>query len=221
VAACTTLEVGTCISLVAEHDAIALAKAVASIDTLSDGRFVFGVGWGWLREEVEDHGYPAHRRADVVREKVELIRTIWEHDEAEYHGEFVRLARSWSWPKPLQRPRLPVLLGAPASLRNFRRVAEWADGWIPMGNTQLEQPTFDDDVAALRREWEERGRDPRDLHLTLIQRPARASTLQAALARAHELDVERVLLLMGALGSDEAISVLDHAADAWDVMSSG
>jgi len=215
VAACTGLEVGTCISLVAEHDAIALAKAVASLDTLSSGRFVFGVGWGWLREEVEDHGYPANRRADVVREKVGLMRAIWEHDEAEYHGEFVRLRRSWSWPKPVQRPRLPVLLGAPASPRNFRRVAQWADGWIPMGNTHLEEPSFGAELAALRQEWEHQGRDPHELHVTVIQRPARASTLQAALERADQLGIERVVLLMSDQHGKDALSLLDHAAAAW------
>jgi probable F420-dependent oxidoreductase len=219
VGATTALEVGTCVSLVAEHDAIALAKAIATIDTLSGGRFIFGVGWGWLREEVEDHGYAAHRRADVVREKVELMRELWTREEAEYAGEFVRMSRSRAWPKPVQRPTLPVLLGAPPAERNFRRVAEWADGWIPMGNTTLELPELDDQLRVLRREWERAGRSEEDLHLTVIQRPARESTLRASLTRADALGVERVVLLMNDLAVDESLSLLDHAASAFAVSS--
>jgi probable F420-dependent oxidoreductase len=131
VAARTSLEIGPCVSLVAEHDPIALAKAAATLDVLSGGRLVLGVGFGWNREEVEDHGHPAKTRARVVTESVALMRELWTKEVASFTGEYFQLSPSMAWPKPLRQPGPPVLLGAPATARNFRRIASWADGWIP------------------------------------------------------------------------------------------
>jgi probable F420-dependent oxidoreductase len=157
VAARTGLEVGPTVSLVGEHDPIALAKAVATLDELSGGRLVLGVGWGWNREEFEDHGFPANRRAQVVGEKLALMKRLWTDEVASFDGEFVRLSPSRSWPKPHQKPHPPILLGVPPSRRNFARIAAWADGWIPMGNA-LFDPTFAQQLAELSEEWEQAGR---------------------------------------------------------------
>ena len=122
-------------SLIGEHDPLQLAHAVATLDTLSNGRLVLGVGWGWNREEFADHGRPPELRAQVVEEWVRVMRELWTHEVASFEGRFVTLPPSRMWPKPLQRPGPPILLGGPASQRNFDRIARWADGWITMGET--------------------------------------------------------------------------------------
>ena len=162
VAARTSLEIGPTVSLVAEHDAIALAKAIATLDVLSGGRLLVGVGFGWHREEFEDHGLPANVRATVVEETVELMKRLWCDEVAEYTGTYRRLSPSRSWPKPAQQPHPPVLLGAPASERNFERVVRWADGWIPMANPILE-PAYEAWLTDLRRRWDAAGRDTEQL----------------------------------------------------------
>jgi probable F420-dependent oxidoreductase len=213
VAAATRLEIGTCISLVAEHDAIALAKQIATLDVMSDGRFVLGVGWGWLREEVEDHGHDAKDRVEVVRETVELMRVLWTEDEAVYEGRHRRVSRSRAWPKPAQPGGPPVLIGAPASERNFERVARWADGWIPMGSPLLSDEV-DEQVRALREAWMRAGRDPAMLRLTAIQWPAAPGKLRRAVERAGELGFERVVLYMADDPEPEAMAILDAASAA-------
>jgi alkanesulfonate monooxygenase SsuD/methylene tetrahydromethanopterin reductase-like flavin-dependent oxidoreductase (luciferase family) len=169
-----------------------------------------------LREEFEDHGHSARERVAVVRETVELMRALWTDDEAEYNGHYRRLSRSHSWPKPLQRPYLPVLLGAPASERNFARIAEWADGWIPMGSPLLDDG-FATELDSLRRAWETAGRDPGKLRLTVIQWPVGSDGLQRAFERAAALGVERVLLYMGDDGEPDALRILDATASALDL----
>jgi probable F420-dependent oxidoreductase len=216
VAAQTDLEVGTCISLVAEHDAIALAKQIATLDVMSDGRFVFGVGWGWLREEIEDHGVDAKDRVAVVRETVELMRQLWTEEEASYTGRFRRMSPSRAWPKPIQVGGPPVLLGAPASERNFERVAQWADGWIPMGSPLLIDEV-DGQIQGLREAWKRAERDPATLRLTAIQWPAPPEQLRSALGRAEELGFERVVLYMADDAEPEALAILDAAAGALDL----
>ena len=213
VAAATPLEIGTCISLVGEHDAIALAKQIATLDVLSGGRFVCGVGFGWLREEFEDHGHPAKERVHVVRETVEAMRELWTHDEAEYTGRYVQLSKSRAWPKPLQQPHPPILLGAPASERNFTRVAEWADGWIPMGSPLLDE-RFADQLRLLRGAWERAERAPASLRLAAIQWPVPPDQLRRAIDLAASLGVARVLLYMADDPAPNALRKLDAAASA-------
>jgi probable F420-dependent oxidoreductase len=212
VAATTTLEVGTAICQVGEHDPIVLAKTIASLDQLSGGRFVFGVGFGWLREEFEHHGLPATRRADVVEEKVAAIRALWTEDEAAFEGEFVRFAPSWSWPKPRQRPHPAVLLGAPGRPGNLRRVASWADGWLPMGNWATDDDTGAI-VAELRRRWDDAGRDPNALDITAARMTDSADEFLRAHERAVKLGFKRVLLHVSDLPSEVVLPLLDDVAD--------
>ena len=131
-AATKTIKVGSGICLVQEHDPIKLAKEVATVDQLSNGRLLFGIGGGWNAEEMENHGTPFDRRWKILREKIEAMKAIWTEEEAEYHGEFVNFDPIWSYPKPLQTPHPPILLGAhtPGGLN---RVANYCDGWIPIG----------------------------------------------------------------------------------------
>lgn len=216
VAATTSLEVGTAVSLVAEHDAIALAKAVASLDALSGGRLTLGVGWGWNREEFEDHGHPANRRAQIVAETVQLMRRFWTEERPEYRGEYVRLSPSWAWPKPAQQPHPPVLLGAPPNDRNLARMVEWADGWMASGGppSPLLRESFDEELRRVRRAWEAAGRDPRALRVTCIHSRTDREGIRRALDRAARLGVERVIVSYRDEGRDEALRLLDEAGEA-------
>ena len=131
-AATSTIKLGTGICLVVERDPITLAKEVASIDHLSNGRFLFGIGGGWNLEEMENHGTNPKRRWKLLRERILAMKEIWTKDEAEYHGEFVNFDPIWSWPKPVQKPHPPILIGGDGP-RTLDRVAEYGDGWIPIG----------------------------------------------------------------------------------------
>jgi probable F420-dependent oxidoreductase len=214
VAASTSLMIGTGVSLVGEHDPIQLAHAIATLDNLSGGRMILGVGWGWNREEFANHGRDPRVRARVVEEWVALMRTLWIDDVASYHGEFASLAPSRMWPKPAQRPHPPVLLGAPASARTFARVAKWADGWITMGEELAAE-----DVDALRIAWSSAGREggPR---ITVIYNPLpSASPLQDVVARAEELGVDRVLYHVFDGDRDRMLRRLDRAVAALPSLS--
>ena len=125
------IRLGTGICLVVERDPIVTAKEIASLDHLSGGRIDFGVGGGWNREEMENHGGDWSRRFKLLRERVEAMRAIWTQDEASYKGEFVKFDHIWSWPKPIQKPHPPVFIGGDAP-RTLDRVLRYGDGWIPM-----------------------------------------------------------------------------------------
>jgi len=125
------IRLGTGISLVMEHDPIVLAKTIASVDNISNGRFNFGVGGGWNEEEMENHGTDPKRRFKVLRERIEAMKAIWANDEAEYHGEFVDFDPIWSWPKPVQKPNPPVYVGGNGE-HTLKRVIKYGDAWMPI-----------------------------------------------------------------------------------------
>jgi probable F420-dependent oxidoreductase len=124
------IKLGTGICLVIQRDPILLAKEVASIDLLSGGRFLFGVGGGWLREEIANHGTDPRTRWKLFGERMRAMEAIWSSDEPEFHGQFVNFDPMWSWPKPVQKPRPPVLLGGDVP-NSIQRVIEYADEWMP------------------------------------------------------------------------------------------
>ncbi|MCC6417948.1 MAG: LLM class F420-dependent oxidoreductase [Gemmataceae bacterium] len=151
------IKIGTGICLVAEHDPIILAKEVATLDHLSGGRFVFGVGGGWNAEEARNHGTDPTKRWSVMRERVLAMKRIWAEDEAAYHGEFVNFGPIWSWPKPLQKPHPPILVGGTGP-HALQRVLEYGDEWMPSaGLTHETRPVR---IAELQRLAAEAGRDP-------------------------------------------------------------
>jgi probable F420-dependent oxidoreductase len=161
-----TMELGTGVSLVLQHDPISLAKQIATLDYLSNGRFVYGIGFGWNRPAYEHHQkVPFERRVDLTRETVAFMRALWTDVEASYSGEFLTLNPSWAWPKP---GRVPILLGARPSIANFERISTWADGWIAPENNLLDDgfPTM---IAQLREAWERQGREPGALDITVIE----------------------------------------------------
>ena len=126
----STIKIGTGICLVIERDTITMAKEIASLDRLSGGRFLFGIGGGWNAEEMEHHGTVFKTRFKKMVEQVQALKTIWTQDEAEFHGDFVNFDALWSWPKPLQQPHPPIFLGGETSY-TLQRVVDHCDGWLP------------------------------------------------------------------------------------------
>ncbi|MBI2710132.1 MAG: TIGR03619 family F420-dependent LLM class oxidoreductase [Actinobacteria bacterium] len=154
---------GTAVALPAQHDPIAWAKAVATLDRLAAGRLVLGVGFGWNREELRDHGVAFGERRAVVREHMLAAQALWRDEVAEFHGDHVHLSPSWAWPKPVQQPRPRVLVGGGAGPALFAHIAEWADGWMPIGGAGIGA-----ELPALRQAVADAGRDPASLHVVPI-----------------------------------------------------
>jgi probable F420-dependent oxidoreductase len=177
-AATRRLKLGTGICLVVERDPIVTAKEVATLDRLSGGRVLFGVGGGWNVEEMENHGTAFKTRWRLLRERVLAIRTIWTSREAEFHGEFVRFDRIWADPKPLQQPHPPILVGGDGAT-TFDRVVEFGDGWMP-----LLRPNRDPvpRIPELHQRLKEAGRDPRSAPVTLVFAPPKRDALDALAA---------------------------------------
>ena len=129
--ATSTIRLGTAIVILPQHDPINCAKAVASIDHISGGRVLFGIGAGWNEPELRNHGTDPGTRFKLMRERIEAIKALWTEEVAEYHGDLVEINASWQWPKPVQRPHPPVLV-AGASPNVIKRVARYGDGWLPV-----------------------------------------------------------------------------------------
>jgi probable F420-dependent oxidoreductase len=212
VAAATTLEVGTAVSLIAQHDAIALAKAIATLDHMSGGRVMIGVGFGYSREEAANHGVPLRERALVVEETVRLMRALWTQDEAAFEGRHVSVSPSRAWPKPVRPAGPPILLGARATTRNFERIVEWGDGWIPMAMGVLDD-AFQRDLDDLRVRWNDAGRAS-DLEVCCFFMPNDAAHMARELERAVELGVQRMQVYLEDRDRDAALPVLDDIAVA-------
>ncbi|MEV8514620.1 LLM class F420-dependent oxidoreductase [Dactylosporangium sp. NPDC051484] len=195
-AATSRLRVGSGICLVIERDPIITAKEVASIDQLSGGRFEFGVGAGWNREEMRNHGTDPRVRMTVLRERVEAMRAIWSQDEATYHGKYVSFDRIWSYPKPVQRPHPPILVGG-AGPGVLDRVLAFGDAWFP-----------NYDEAIFPRIEQLRARAERPIDVQVISAPADPAVLQ----RLHDAGVQRASRW---LPSGPRSSV-ERALDEWE-----
>lgn len=197
------IRLGTGIALVAQHDPIALAKTIATVDHLSRGRFVLGIGYGWNHEEMENHGIDVRRRRARVRETMLAMQALWSQERAGFTGEFVRFEESWQWPKPVQQPRPRTLIGGGAGPKLFDHIAEYADGWIPIGGSGLR-----DALPKLRAAWEARGRDPQGLHVV----PMGVFPDEGKLAYYRESGITEVVLRLPSAPRDEVMPVLDGYA---------
>ena len=155
------LKLGTGICLVAQRDPVWLAKEVASLDLISGGRFLFGIGYGWNREEMRNHGLDFKQRRGILREKILLMKEIWTKDEASFSGEHIQFEKSWSWPKPVQKPHPPIILGAAAGPKTFPHIIEFCDGWMPVGGLH----DFEGGLKGLERACKDAGRDLDSLEL--------------------------------------------------------
>jgi len=213
VAAATSLEVGTGVSLVAQHDAIALAKAIATLDHLSQGRVMLGVGYGYNRPEAADHGVPVDRRAAVVEETVRLMKALWTEDEAAFEGVHRSVSPSYAWPKPVQPGGPPVLLGVRPSVRNFERIVGWADGWLPMGNGIADNAELAGHLAELRSRWTDAGRAT-DLQVCCFFNAGSVDAIARDLDRATELGIQRAQVYVADRQRDELLPILDDVAAA-------
>lgn len=150
------IKLGTGICLVVERDVLTLAKEISSIDRISGGRFILGIGAGWNAEEMENHGIDYNTRWKVVREKILAMREIWTKEEAEFHGEFVDFDPVWSHPKPIQEGGPPVLMGA-TSKWSYDRIAEYCDGWLPIAGLEGKH------IPEIKKAWKNRGRNDQPL----------------------------------------------------------
>lgn len=203
-AATRKLLLGTGVCLVTQRDPIITAKSVASLDRLSGGRFIFGIGAGWNVEEMENHGTTYATRFALMRERVLAMKAMWTQEEAVFHGKMVNFDPIWCYPKPLQRPHPPILLGGETD-HTLRRIVEFCDGWLPRF-----RPGFDAkyQAARLRRAAESAARDFATLSTTVFRPPADAATL----AGFREAGIQRALLEVPDLGRDEILRVLDGYA---------
>ncbi|HEY7268454.1 MAG TPA: LLM class F420-dependent oxidoreductase [Dehalococcoidia bacterium] len=184
------LKVATGICLVIERDPITMAKEVASVDMLSDGRFLFGIGGGWNVEEMENHGTDFKTRWRLLRERIMAMKRIWIDDEAEYHGRYVNFEKVWSWPKPVQKPHPPILMGGDGAT-TFQRVIEFCDGWMPINRGRAESGSgLIEKIAALRAQSKAAGRDPDTISISIFGARPDGDTI----GRLEEAGVERVIL---------------------------
>ena len=158
------IRLATGISLLIERDTITMAKTVATLDLLSNGRAILGVGGGWNREEAEHHGVEWSQRFQKLEEQITAIKVIWANEEASFHGEHVRFDPIWSWPKPIQRPRPPILLGGETD-HTLRRVIKYCDGWLPRAR---DPEIIVRGIARLNELAEEAGRDPESISVNVF-----------------------------------------------------
>ena len=200
----TKLKLGTAICLVVERDPIVLAKEVASLDLLSNGRFLFGVGVGWNREEMEDHGTDPKTRRSLMKERIEAMKAIWTQDEAQYHGRFVNFDPIWSYPKPVQKPHPPILMGGQGS-KAMRGVIEYCDGWMPIP-ARIENLVAQ--ISDLRHQAEQAGRDPKSISITIFW----GRTEKAAIEQYEKAGAERVIFLLPPAPRDRVMPKIDECA---------
>ena len=201
----TRLKVGTGICLVVERDPITLAKEVATLDALSGGRVLFGIGGGWNAEEMENHGTDFKRRWKVLRERVAAMKAIWTEDEPSSHGEFVDFDPIWSWPKPAQKPHPPVLLGGHGP-RALQRVVDYCDGWMPIPARARE---LGESIADLHRRAREAGRSPASLSVSLYGVPADLDALRTYAG----IGVDRSIYALPSAEREAVLPLLDRYAE--------
>ena len=199
----TRIGLGTGILLAAQHDPIVLAKQVATLDHLSNGRVTLGVGFGWNVTEAQDHGVDPARRWHVVREHLAAMEALWSQEQAEYHGEFVDFGPSWCWPKPMQQPRVRTLVGGGARESVFTAIVTYADGWIPIGGGGLSEA-----LPRLHALAEKAGRDPGELDVV----PFGTIADEAKLEHYARLGIDEVVLRVWAGNEDDVFGQLDSLA---------
>ena len=202
-----TLKVATGVCLVQQRDPIQTAKLVASLDQVSGGRFLFGVGGGWNAEEMADHGTEFRTRFKLMRERIEAMKEIWTKTKAEYHGDMVDFPEMMAWPKPVQKPHPPILVGG-AFPHAARRAVRYGDGWAPIagrgpdGDVEEVLPRF-------RQMLSEAGRDPHSVPVTLFGATEDADRL----ARYRDLGIVRVVVMLPSGKSDQILPTLDRWAE--------
>ena len=202
-----TLKVGTGVCLVQQRDPIQTAKLVASIDQVSNGRFLFGVGSGWNAEEMADHGTAFKSRHKVARERIEAMKLIWTETKPEYHGEFVNFDPMMTWPKPVQKPHPPVIVGG-AFPYGARRAIRYGDGWVPHAS-RPEYGDVSDFLPQFHQMVAEAGRDPASLPLTMFRIVEDLDRLR----HYRDIGIARVVITLPSAGPDQVLPILDRWAE--------
>jgi probable F420-dependent oxidoreductase len=205
--ATSTLKLGTGICLIIQRDTIMTAKEVATLDRISNGRFQLGIGGGWNRAEMENHGTDYSKRFEKMGDQIKAMKTIWAEEEATYHGEFVNFDAIWSWPKPVQTPNPPVWLGG-ESIHTLRRVVDYCDGWLPRA---MNPDAVFEGMATLDSLADEAGRDP--IPVSVFAPPPKT------LDQYRDAGVVRSILMLPADNTDETLRRLDRYAELSDVTS--
>ena len=203
-AATHKLKIGTGIALIPQRDPFVTAKSVASLDQLSNGRFIFAIGGGWNVDEMENHGARYETRFKLLRERVLAMKALWTQEEAQFHGEYVNFDPVWMYPKPKQRPHPPVLIGGESD-HTIKRVVEFGDGWFPRPRNNWEPKSA---VARLHAAAIAAGRDPATLPVTVFAAPPDREKLAAY----REAGIYRVLFEVPDVGRDEILRLLDKNA---------
>ena len=203
-AAMTTsrIKLATGICLIVERDPIHTAKEVATLDYLSKGRVILGVGGGWNAEEMGNHGTAYEKRFELMRERIAAIKEIWTKDVAEFRGKYVNLEPMWCWPKPVQKPHPPIVVGG-GFPHAARRAIAYGDGWMPIGGRELDPLTV---VSRFRQLAAEAGRDPASVPLSVYGPKHDADVLK----RLRDAGVERTVIAIPTSGRDAALARLDE-----------
>jgi len=202
------LKLGTGITLVAQRDPIWLAKEVASLDMISGGRLLFGVGYGWCKEEMRNHGLAFKARRDILRENLLLCKELWTRDEASFSGKHVKFEKSWAWPKPSHKPHPPILMGGAIGPKTTAHVVEFCDGWMPIGGGMMD---IEGGWKALAKACREAGRDLSTIELGVFYGapvPIEADQLKAY----ADMGVKRVVLGLPSAPAAKVLPALDGYA---------
>ncbi len=200
------LRVGTGVCLVIQRDVIQMAKEVASLDMLSGGRFLFGVGGGWNAEEMEDHGTVFKTRFKLMRERIEAMKEIWTKKETEYHGELVNFGPMFAWPKPVQKPYPPIVVGG-AFPKAAQRAITYGDGWIPLARADLGAQLVEQ-VEQFRKMAKDAGRDPNSLSVSAFAAPDNATLLK----QFRDARFDRAIFVLPSAKADKVLPLLDRWA---------
>jgi probable F420-dependent oxidoreductase len=204
-AATQQIKIASGVSLVIEHDPILLAKETATLDLLSKGRLIFGVGAGWLESEMADHGVVYRTRFQLLREQLQAIKQIWTTEESEFHGKFVNFDKMRSFPKPHQRPYPPIIMGG-AGDKAIECAAEVCDGWAPW---LPEWPEAKETIARLHERAAAHGRDPASLEISVFKK---SIPDEKTIAEMESAGVKRIILTILGQNREEALPTLDRLA---------
>ena len=200
----THLKIGTGVCLVPQRDPIVTAKLISSLDQISNGRFLFGVGNGWNQDEIENHGTVFKTRHKLGRERIEAMKAIWTQEEPEYHGELVNIEKMKQWPKPVQKPYPPIIVGG-AFPYAARRAIAYGDGWIPRAD-RLAKDGVGVLIGKFRDMAAEAGRDPASLPITIFRVPEVMEQLRFC----EEIGIDRITFTLPAAGADECMPIIDR-----------